>query len=86
MLETHLGNYEGEVERELQDIASRRIIPRIWARDHTVWRDDPSEVSNRLGWMEKRVAVGGKCMPWQCHIPQLIRQSRPYLSNARCVI
>ena len=58
MLETHLGNYEGEVERELQDIASRQVIPRIWARDHTVWRDDPSEVSNRLGWLDIAQRMG----------------------------
>jgi glucose-6-phosphate isomerase len=27
------------------------IIDRIWKRDHTVWRDDPAEISDRLGWL-----------------------------------
>jgi len=26
-------------------------MARIWARDHTVWRPDPAEITNRLGWL-----------------------------------
>ncbi|MEX2503863.1 MAG: hypothetical protein WD378_03370 [Egicoccus sp.] len=28
------------------------LVPRIWDRDHTVWRDDPTEISDRLGWLD----------------------------------
>jgi transaldolase/glucose-6-phosphate isomerase len=28
------------------------IVPRIWDRDHTVWGEDPTEISDRLGWLE----------------------------------
>ncbi len=28
------------------------LVPRLWERDHTVWDDDPSEISDRLGWLE----------------------------------
>ena len=27
------------------------IIRRIWAHDYTVWKPDPTEISNRLGWL-----------------------------------
>jgi glucose-6-phosphate isomerase len=27
-------------------------VPRIWGRDHTVWSDDPTELSDRLGWLD----------------------------------
>ncbi|HJS27044.1 MAG TPA: glucose-6-phosphate isomerase [Actinomycetota bacterium] len=27
------------------------IVERIWSRDHTVWKDDPTEISDRLGWL-----------------------------------
>ncbi len=27
-------------------------VPRIWDRDHTVWADDPTELADRLGWLE----------------------------------
>lgn len=33
-------------------VVERRIVNRIWERDHTVWRSDPTEISNRLGWLD----------------------------------
>jgi glucose-6-phosphate isomerase len=27
-------------------------IGRCWARDHTLWADDPTEISDRLGWLD----------------------------------
>ena len=30
---------------------SRQVLPRIWQRDHTVWKPDPSEIVDRLGWL-----------------------------------
>ncbi len=29
-----------------------RLVPRIWERDHTVWGEDPTEISDRLGWLD----------------------------------
>lgn len=29
-----------------------RLVPRIWEHDHSVWGDDPTEISDRLGWLE----------------------------------
>ncbi len=28
------------------------VVPRLWARDHTVWSDDPTEIADRLGWLD----------------------------------
>jgi glucose-6-phosphate isomerase len=28
-----------------------RVVPRIWERDHTVWKPDPAEITDRLGWL-----------------------------------
>ena len=28
------------------------VVPRMWQRDHTVWQDDPEEVTDRLGWLD----------------------------------
>ena len=28
-----------------------RVIERIWRKDHTVWKDDPTEITDRLGWL-----------------------------------
>ncbi len=29
-----------------------RVIERIWARDYTVWRPDPADLADRLGWLD----------------------------------
>jgi transaldolase / glucose-6-phosphate isomerase len=28
------------------------VVPRMWERDHTVWNDDPTEIADRLGWLD----------------------------------
>ena len=46
-----LGTYLPDVESALADLQRRQIISRIWSGDHTVWKPDPTEISNRLGWL-----------------------------------
>ena len=46
-----LGPWLPQVEAALADLETRQIIPRIWSGDHTVWKPDPTEISNRLGWL-----------------------------------
>ncbi|HKE77377.1 MAG TPA: hypothetical protein VKB57_27405 [Acidimicrobiales bacterium] len=35
----------------LGELAERDAVARTWAGDHTLWRDDPTEISDRLGWL-----------------------------------
>jgi glucose-6-phosphate isomerase len=35
----------------LAELAERDAVARTWAGDHTLWRDDPTEISDRLGWL-----------------------------------
>ncbi|MCY4519702.1 MAG: hypothetical protein OXC13_02870 [Caldilineaceae bacterium] len=44
-LEPALAGAEAHLERE-------RIVPRIWARDHTVWAHSDVEIADRLGWLD----------------------------------
>ena len=46
-----LGDYLAGVESALSGLKSRRVISRIWSGDHTVWKPDSTEISNRLGWL-----------------------------------
>jgi glucose-6-phosphate isomerase len=32
-------------------LSKKRIIERIWRKDWTVWKNDPKEIANRLGWL-----------------------------------
>ena len=36
----------------LDDLLDRKVADRIRERDHTVWRSDPREISDRLGWLD----------------------------------
>lgn len=47
----YLGWYEGLVNRALAELAAKHIMSRIWQHDHTVWKPEPTEISNRLGWL-----------------------------------
>ena len=53
----NLGSYQAQVDAALRDLEDNNIISRIWALDHTVWRPDPDEIANRLGWLDIAVAM-----------------------------
>ena len=40
------------VAQALESLESRNVVSRIWARDYTLWADDPTEIANRLGWLD----------------------------------
>ncbi len=47
-----LGPHQEAVDIALGKIVEGRVVERIWEHDHTVWRPDPAEIANRLGWLE----------------------------------
>lgn len=59
----NLQNFQGKVDQTLRNLKEQKIIERIWKHDHTVWRPDKTEISNRLGWLdiaERMMAEVGK--------------------------
>ncbi len=46
-----------EARRALQE---SRIIERIRRKDHTVWKPEPKEIANRLGWLDSPQAMTGR--------------------------
>ncbi len=46
-----LASYQTKVEKALVELRDEKVMSRIWAHDHTVWRSDPAEITNRLGWL-----------------------------------
>jgi glucose-6-phosphate isomerase/transaldolase/glucose-6-phosphate isomerase len=40
-----------DVERTLADLQRQDVVGRIWRRDHTVWKPQPLEITDRLGWL-----------------------------------
>ncbi len=43
-------NFPG-VKEALAELQKREVIFRIWRKDHTLWRPEPEEITNRLGWL-----------------------------------
>jgi transaldolase/glucose-6-phosphate isomerase len=52
-----LGDYQPKVDQALKKLGMERIVERIWAHDHTVWKDKPDEITNRLGWLKVAEAM-----------------------------
>lgn len=50
-LTASLGAYQSLVDETLALIREQRILERIREGDYSVWKDDPSEITNRLGWL-----------------------------------
>ena len=46
-----LGAFADNVSEAVARLEGDDVVSRIWASDHTVWRDDPTEIVNRLGWL-----------------------------------
>jgi transaldolase/glucose-6-phosphate isomerase len=46
-----LGAAQPAVDAALKEMVADRILARIWAHDHTVWKPEPAEIANRLGWL-----------------------------------
>lgn len=46
------GIIETDYHNVIQKLVDEKIIERIWNKDFTVWNNDPTEISNRLGWLD----------------------------------
>lgn len=46
-----IGTFISNVEAALADLDRRDIVRRIWQKDHTLWKPEPAEITNRLGWL-----------------------------------
>lgn len=42
---------QAAVDARLRRMDEDSVVARMWGRDHTVWREDPTEIADRLGWL-----------------------------------
>ena len=47
----HLGFLKADVGAALAELERDRVVRRLWAKDHTLWKPDPKEIADRLGWL-----------------------------------
>ena len=52
--------YRTIIDNTIADMEQRRVMARIWSKDHTVWKPTPTEIVNRLGWLHSPKDMTGK--------------------------
>lgn len=50
-MDVSIGTCLADVGAALADLRQRDVVGRIWRNDHTVWKPEPTEIINRLGWL-----------------------------------
>jgi glucose-6-phosphate isomerase len=65
IITTNLGIYQTNIEDTLSVLGENRVLQRIWEHDHTLWKPDTTEITNRLGWLRIAEKMKGK-------IPQIL--------------
>ncbi|HEX6230784.1 MAG TPA: glucose-6-phosphate isomerase [Actinomycetota bacterium] len=55
-----LGDLGDAVRARIERLEADHVPARIWERDHTVWRPDPVEISDRLGWLTVHREMAGR--------------------------
>ena len=49
--EMKLGKYPSLFNKAFEELKQERVVERIWKKDFSVWSDQPTEITNRLGWL-----------------------------------
>ncbi|HPK65226.1 MAG TPA: glucose-6-phosphate isomerase, partial [Thermoanaerobaculia bacterium] len=43
--------------RLMAESERKRLVARLWERDHTLWSESPREIADRLGWLDLPAAM-----------------------------
>jgi len=47
----NLGPLDKAVDKRIATMGKDNVVPRVWRKDHTLWKPDPTEIADRLGWL-----------------------------------
>ncbi|MEN8131980.1 MAG: bifunctional transaldolase/phosoglucose isomerase [Pseudomonadota bacterium] len=56
----HLGGLTDRIDTTIGMLAKHKVSQRLWSRDHTLWHEDPTELANRLGWLNSAEEMEGQ--------------------------
>ncbi|MFH1639836.1 MAG: glucose-6-phosphate isomerase [Chloroflexota bacterium] len=56
----YLHSYLDDVEKSYADIEQRNVVKRLWQKDYSLWRQDPAEIGESLGWLTVTDAMRGQ--------------------------
>lgn len=69
-----LGDFQKAFDKSVKGMAENRLMPRIWSHDYRVWKDDPTEIKNRLGWLHSPEVMAGTINRLQLFVHELISE------------
>ncbi|MBI4312440.1 MAG: glucose-6-phosphate isomerase [Chloroflexi bacterium] len=49
--------HQAAVDEALASLQRQDTVRRLWRRDHTLWKQDPAEISDRLGWLDTPMSM-----------------------------
>jgi transaldolase/glucose-6-phosphate isomerase len=49
---TSLGDYHDRIEKAVQEVDEQKVIKGIYEHDYTIWKNEATEITNRLGWLD----------------------------------
>ncbi len=58
-----LGALHQDVDTLLASLQQGEVVGRIWRRDHTLWRPEPTEIADRLGWLTVSDLMAERVVP-----------------------
>ncbi len=67
-MHVNLGALHGTVEAALHEMALTRLVARLWSKDHQLWKPEPTEIANRLGWLTVAEQLREKVGPLQSFV------------------
>jgi glucose-6-phosphate isomerase/transaldolase/glucose-6-phosphate isomerase len=44
-------SFQSTIGPALEALSRNQVIERLWAKDHRLWKPDPKEITDRLGWL-----------------------------------
>ena len=44
-------SFQSIVKPAFEALRQARVVDRLWAKDHRLWKPDPKEIADRLGWL-----------------------------------
>ncbi len=51
-LKLNVGEYAIALQERIAKATESKLVERIWGQDHTVWKPESIEISDRLGWLD----------------------------------
>jgi glucose-6-phosphate isomerase len=72
-------SFAAAVKREAAELGADEVLVDLWERDHTAWKEDPTEIADRLGWLDVPELMSGRC-------DDILEVARRARTDVECIV